>query len=375
MKGRLVIVGSGIAGLAHAVAARAAGWSVRVLERTARPIGASVRNFGTIWPIGQEPGVLRQRALRSVDVWRALSQAAGFACRSCGSQHLAYHDDAWRVLQEFEASQPEAEDAVTLLGPEEVAAVSPAVRQEELRGGLWSSTELGVVPGEAVTALIGWLERQDVAFHFTRPAVKVHAEAVETSDGARYPFDRLLVCSGDELQLLFPEALRAARVVRSKLQMMRTVAQPGAWRLEPIVASELTLRHYPSFRACPSVDALKARIARQLPAYDHWGIHVLAVQHPAGDLVLGDSHEYGYDFDPGCRDEVDALVLAYLQTFLDVPDLRIRHRWAGTYLKSTNGRSELVLEPQEHVQVVTALGGAGMTLSFALAEEVVAAWS
>src|SRR5688572_28160179 len=87
----IAIVGAGIAGLAHAYMALRKGYRVVLFERDQFAVGASVRNFGLVWPIGQEPGVGLDRALRAREHWLDVARQAGFWIHQNGSLHLAYH--------------------------------------------------------------------------------------------------------------------------------------------------------------------------------------------------------------------------------------------------------------------------------------------
>ena len=51
----IAIVGAGIVGLAHAYMALRKGYKVVLFDREQFAVGASVRNFGLLWTIGQEP--------------------------------------------------------------------------------------------------------------------------------------------------------------------------------------------------------------------------------------------------------------------------------------------------------------------------------
>ena len=100
---RQAVVGAGIVGLALARSLAVRGAAVTVFEADAVPQGASVRNFGTLWPIGQPSGSRRAMALRSLAIWREILQATGAWFAPDGSLHVAYHDDEFNVLAEFAA--------------------------------------------------------------------------------------------------------------------------------------------------------------------------------------------------------------------------------------------------------------------------------
>ena len=367
---RVIIIGSGIIGLTHAITAREAGFEVVVFERDMRALGASVRNFGTLWPIGCAFGAERDQALFGVRRWQEIASQAGIWTSARGSLSLAYREEAWAVLNEFAAQN----DAFELLDAPAVRERFPAANPQGLRGALYSPHETLVHSTSAIPAVARHARALGVEIHFGTPVVKVHADEVETSAGRRMRFDYLVIAAGEEMRLLFPEELEAAEVLPCRLQMMRTVAQPVGFDLGAIFVSDLTLCHYPAFRNCPSTLALRARLEGELPIHHHWGVHVIAAQHHDGTLTLGDSHEYGSDLTPESLSEVDELILEALRAFVCLPDLRIATRWQGTYLKSKVGQTQVVLQPRERVTMVTAMGGLGMTLSWGLAQRTISSW-
>ena len=87
------VVGAGILGLAHATQLARLGRRVVVFERDPKAQGASVRNFGMIWPIGQPLGDLHNLASRSRDLWLEVLESAGLWHERTGSLHLSYHEN------------------------------------------------------------------------------------------------------------------------------------------------------------------------------------------------------------------------------------------------------------------------------------------
>src|SRR5262245_48841166 len=98
------VVGAGIVGLAHAYHLARRGRRVVVFERSQRACGASIRNFGMLWLIGQPAGPLHELALASRGYWLEVLPAADIWHERTGSLHLAYRDDEAAVLSEFVAA-------------------------------------------------------------------------------------------------------------------------------------------------------------------------------------------------------------------------------------------------------------------------------
>lgn len=363
----LAVVGGGILGLAHATLAARRGLRVVVFERSDRAMGASIRNFGMIWPVGQAEGEAHELALRSREIWGEVLSPCSITECGLGSLHVARYADELAVLEEFAAIGPERGYPCALLSPGEAASRSPAVRQDGLLGALWSPTELIVDPREAVRLLSAPLEIR------TATAVTAIDPPYLLAGGETWNAERVVVCGGDDLSTLYPALFRGSGIVRCKLQMLRTVAQPAGWRLGPGLAAGLTLRFYPAFQICSTLRPLAERIAGASPEFDRWGIHVLVSQTARGEVTIGDSHEYGDAVDPFDKPEIDEAILRYFDGFATLPDRRIQERWHGVYTKLP-GEICFSAQPHPAVRVLTAVGGSGMTLSFGLAERTLAEW-
>jgi FAD dependent oxidoreductase TIGR03364 len=361
----LAIVGGGIIGLSHAYAAQQKGLRVLLIEKNEKCVGASIRNFGLIWPVGQPAGPTFDKAMKSRELWLKLSREANFWCLENGSLHLAYQDDEMNVLEEY---HKEYGYNTELLNVEQVLKFAKQVNRKGLLGGLYSPLELNVNPREAIYSITDWLQGQDNCDIRTDEKV-LHAQTGRLcTTKQEYRADYIFVCSGSDFKSLFADEFRESNLVNCKLQMMRSTAQHESFRLGPTLCAGLTLRHYASFRNCRSLNALKERFHREMKAYEKWGIHVMVSQNQQNQLIIGDSHEYGYTFDPFNKKEINDHIIDYMKRFLNVHPLKIEETWYGVYSKNPAG-TFYVSEPDKNVRIITGFGGAGMTLSFGHAIE------
>jgi FAD dependent oxidoreductase TIGR03364 len=366
----VIVVGGGIVGLAHAWMAAEHRQRVLLLERDEIAQGASVRNFGMVWPIGQTPGEMFEVALRSRKRWLALDAAGVVNAEPCGSIHVAHSADEHAVLEEFCDSQQHAAHMMTA---EEVVEKAPIVNRDGLKAGMFSSTELRINPRLAAAQIAHWLQASHgVSCCFGKSVVSVDEGTVTTSDGQSWSAERVIICSGSDLKTLYPNTLLNSGIRLCKLQMLK-VRVPQFARPMPHIASGLTLRHYASFGSCPSLAPIKARIAKESPELDRFGIHVMASAFANGDILLGDSHEYDCEITPFDKQEIEDLILRELRKILRLHNWTIQERWHGVYAKHPTlpiVDSELA----KGINAFVAIGGTGMTMAFGLAERAWDRW-
>ncbi len=359
-----LVVGAGIVGLAHALAAQRAGLRTAVIDRDARAVGASIRNFGFVTVTGQQDGITWRRALRSRDVWAELAAPAGIAIHQRGLFVCARRPEALTVLEEFAASPMGA--GCHILRGSALADAGEGVRPD-LAGALHSPHELRVESRYAIAQLTAWLAAEGVTFLPRTTALAVETGRVETPAG-RITADHIVVCPGTDLTSLFPETIARRGVTLCKLHMLR-VADPG-FTLSGAIMSDLGLVRYLGYAGTASLPKLRARLEAEQAEWLRDGIHLIAVQGADGSLVVGDSHHYADTPDPFQPRAVDDRILAELSATLAIEVPEVVERWVGVY---PSGPDVAFMEtPLAGVRLVMVTSGTGASTAFALAEETIA---
>jgi len=359
------VVGAGIVGLAHAHEARARGLRVVVVERGARATGASVRNFGHGVISAMADGDALEYALIARERWLSLGGRAGLEVLECGSVVVARERDELEVL---ESLARDSRRGARLISACKVGELAP-IPTDAVIGGMYAKRDIRVDPRQAVALLAGLLEEDpDVRLLWGAAVEDVESGVVKCSRATvRAPL--VILCPGPDYATL-PAELAPTRdgLTLCKLQMLR-VAAPDGRRYFPALLTGLSLLRYPGFTVQPAAKRVRARLIAEVPELVAAGIHLIVVQLPDGDLILGDTHEYGDTVSPFSDERLDRLVLSEACRLLGVRRLRVRERWHGVYATAP-GDPFLVERPAPGVSVVEVVAGIGMTTAFGLAVRV-----
>jgi FAD dependent oxidoreductase TIGR03364 len=362
----VVIVGAGITGLAHAVVAVEKGYSVLLLEKESQICGASIQNYGVISPMGQPTGKRFDRAMRSREKWIEMGEKAGFWINTNGSLYLAYHHAELDVISEYH----ELFGYQTNLCKASVAESKyAAIQTSGLLGALFSPHEITVDPKKAVYALLNWLKTHQLCdVKLGTHVLNIQPHVVQTLD-EEFESERIIVCTGGNFDTLFDSKITHPDITLYKLQMIKTESFPGGLRVGPSLVAGNLLIYLESFEGCSSIRTLRHYIQSSQPESDKYGIQTMIAQNWEGELIIGNSTEAGSGFTPFNSQNINHLLITSAKKLLKGGVPPVKYTWNGYYAKPDH-TSGLVFSPLRNVTVITGLGGAGMTLSFGLAEEV-----
>jgi FAD dependent oxidoreductase TIGR03364 len=357
----LVVVGAGVVGLAHAIEAHARGLSVVVVERDARAVGASVRNFGHIGTTLQG-GEAATYAAAARERWLSLAPKAGFEVLEVGTVVVARNEPELAVLREFAGEHP---DLARFLGPVQVRDLFPLATMEVV-GGAHLPQDLRIDPREAIPSLASWLESVGIRFAWNTHAGSVGEGVVHTSRGDFHGAG-IVHASGHDLDRLFPDIAEAHGVQRCLLHMFE-VAPPGNARIGPAILTGTGMLRYPALAAMPSVAAVRAEMEEHQAELLDQAVNLMLTQRPDGSLVLGDTHQYDRTHQPFDDERLAELLLREGSRLLGAK-LTVRRRWRGVYAESPT-TDFLIAQPHPGTRVVSVTSGIGMTTALGLAPTV-----
>ena len=359
----VLVVGAGIVGLAHASAALARGFTVTIIDRDARAVGASVRNFGHCCVTAQS-GELLELALVAREKWLTHSTAAGFFSVESGALALARSATELAVLSELSASRESGQ--VELLSAAQASALVRDGADATIVGGALLRDDLRVDPREAVASLAAWLGAQPGVNFLWRTSFLGAVDGVALTSRGEIRAVRTIVCVGHDLDYLYPELASKREIERCALQMMRVEA-PAGMVLQPAVLTGTSMLRYPAFAETDAAGALRAEIASGRADLLDIGANVMFTQRPNGTLIVGDSHRYATTLDPFQAEATSATLRCEIERILGVDKLRVKERWQGIYASSPQ-QPFLIEEVAPGVTVAFVTSGVGMTIGFGLAE-------
>ncbi|KAB7730192.1 TIGR03364 family FAD-dependent oxidoreductase [Rudanella paleaurantiibacter] len=371
----LIIVGAGALGTFHAYHAAKAGKRVLLLEKDNRPVSSTVRNFGQVVPSGLS-GRWYTYGRRSLEIYREIQAQADISVRQNGSVYIASDADEWALANELYDRRRADGYPCELLSAAQTLARYPYLRSEYVYGGLLFPDEVSVEPDRMIYRVIDFVVARYGVTYLPNAAVVACASGqgraeIQLADGRSFEAERVLIANGYEFRLLYPQLFAQSGLVVSKLQMMQTVPMPEL-AMPGNILTGLTIRRYESFAECPSYAGLST--PEHLRELKEWGIHVLFKQAVDGSIIIGDSHEYapanqiddlGFD----TKDAVNTLILNEAARIVNFPVGQIARTWAGLYAQTDDEIYEHWID--DHIQIVTGIGGKGMTSSAGYAEQSV----
>jgi FAD dependent oxidoreductase TIGR03364 len=350
--------------VAHASAALARGLTVTVIDRDARAVGASVRNFGHACVTAQS-GELLELAEVARERWLAHRDRAGFFCVESGAVTLARSATELAVLEELATSRDPGE--VRLLSRHEVRAQLPDGADSQIVGGALLRDDLRVDPREAVHSIAAWLAEQPGVRFLWETSYQGGSDGIAHTTRGDIRAERTIVCVGHDLSYLFPDLAADHEVERCGLQMAR-IAPPAGFRLAPAILTGTSMLRYPAFAETDAATALKAEVAASAPELIDVVANIMFTQRTDGSLIVGDSHRYATTMDPFLTEGTSDALLSHISRILGISTPRVLERWQGIYASSPQ-HPYLIAEPVPGVTTAIITSGVGMTISFGLAEK------
>lgn len=374
----VAIVGGGILGTFHAYHALELGLKVCLLEKDAYPQGATTQNFGQVVPSGMN-SKWQKLGRESLRIYRDIQSQFDISIRQNGTVYLASNEEEEQLLVELRAINNNNDYTSRMLTKGECLERYPGLRKEYVKAGLFFPDEVTVEPRTMVHRLQEFLTTQKgltMKTHFTAVSCERNGDwtTVRSTGNEAVLAKKVIICNGSDFKNLYPEVFAQSDLEVSKLQMMQTKPQKN-YSLKGSILTGWSIRRYEAFHECPSF----AQVKQHEPVdslQKKWGVHILFKQAVDGSVILGDSHQYadvdhmedlGYNLDM----DIDHFMLEEAKKIMEFPTYEIHRRWYGMYSQcKTKDIFQTTID--EHIHIVTGIGGKGMTGSAGFSKKNIA---
>lgn len=371
----LIVVGAGILGLSAAIQAQEKGLKVCIFEKNAQPVGATRRNFGMVGTstLTHPEQQWRKYALETRSFYQRIQAETDISFAQRQGMYLANTALEWQVLNEFAERANNYQIPVHLRSHDElVTQFSYLNPSQQFQGGLVFEEDYSVEPHVVGQRLLAYAESKGVEIYTNACVVQTQYQRescrVSLANGVTYRANKVLICHGEVIDVLYPDLLQSLNLKRCGLQMALT--QPFQQKLNASLYSGLSISRYPAFEICPSHAELVK--ASQQGFIKEFGIHILIKQNEFGELIVGDSHEYhSIDEAPQFeqREEINEFIQAYCHEKLGLTLPPIQKRWNGYYLTHEHELA-CITEAEKNIFLVSAIAGKGMTTGAGFMKEV-----
>ena len=372
----LIIIGGGVLGTFHAFHALKNGLTVTLFEKDKQPLGATVRNFGQVVPSGMDIK-WQQYGRESLNLYKEIQQEIDLTVRQNGTVYIASNEEELLLLEELAQINKANEYTSKLLTKEECINQFSGLKQSYAIGGLFFPEEATVdaifMIHQLQKYLIDKYQLQYITYTTIKSCESINANTVKVtaSNNEVYEASKVIICSGSEFKLLYPEVFNESDLEVTKLQILQTKSQED-FTLKGNILTGLSIRRYESFSECASYKAIKAKEPNNT-LEKKWGIHIIFKQGVDGSIYFGDSHEYadaknadllGYELNM----DIDNFMIQEAKKIFDFPTWDLQSRWTGIYSQCKN-KDIFQKTIDGNIHIVTGIGGKGMTGSGGFSKE------
>lgn len=367
----VIVIGAGVLGAFHAYFAMRRGFKTLLIDKDVFPQQASVRNFGLIIPSAMPSGIWRDRALSSCKIYSELCELLGVPIRRVGTQYLAHTEQEASFLQRMVRDHNDKLCPAEFRNSEETIRSSCCLNAEFCKGSLYFPQDLQLDPGPFFHAFINWFASASDCDYLPKTTVvsvkeRANHSQIKTADGKQFHANHVFACSGADLQTLFPELYNANDIHYCKLQMLK-LANPNNRMLGVNIASPIALTRYSAFLNAQYSQSVSLELPDQ--GLRDKGIQIWLTQNQNNEFILGDSHEYSEEPPTEFMSaQIESQIIDYARNMFINLDFEVTDRWCGIY---TEEKSAGLFQHSvsEQIDLITGIGGKGMTTGPGLAKE------